>query len=352
MMSAEMKQNSSHTATTSAETVEVDTGAIDIDMDLLKKERQRDISDSTGPTRSHSEKWTGLNDSAKTGTELDGKSNHEGSDHSRSSHRRGRMPRRNSNSSTQSFGSVGSAGSRGSKGSKGSSKRRGVTKRRSWKKPKDKPKRPLSAYNIFFEHTRSRIVEGLPAQGTTEETIASIESIVANSTETRRNRKTHGQISFGNLARTIANQWKTIDKNEGALFDHYASVEMKRYRRDVSSWKKKNKERETLSISSRKELPNFSGRSSTRNAFPQVQAIEKAVRDEMKRLRKKDTYPTSSRKGLPNFSGRSSTRKAIPQAMMIGDKPDGTCPMPLVDPSTSTYSLHNEWSEGAESPTR
>jgi hypothetical protein len=114
-------------------------------------------------------------------------------------------------------------------------------------KNKDKPKRPLSAYNIFFKHTRSRIVEGFSEEGTVEETIQSIEGIVANSTETRRHRKTHGQISFGDLARRIADKWKTIGKNQKALFDHYASLDMKRYRRDVAIWKAK-KEREALAI--------------------------------------------------------------------------------------------------------
>ena len=116
-----------------------------------------------------------------------------------------------------------------------------------FKKQKDKPKRPLSAYNIFFKHTRSRIVEGFSEEGTVEETIQSIEGIVANSTETRRHRKTHGQISFGDLARRIADKWKTIGKNQKTLFDHYASLDMKRYRRDVAIWKAK-KEREALAI--------------------------------------------------------------------------------------------------------
>jgi hypothetical protein len=103
----------------------------------------------------------------------------------------------------------------------------------------NKLERPRSAYNIFFTHIRSRIAEGLPAEGSTEEIIASIEGIVANSTRTRTCRKTHGQISFGDLARTIADKWKNIDKQHRALFDHYAALDMKRYRQGISIWRAK-----------------------------------------------------------------------------------------------------------------
>jgi len=151
-----------------------------------------------------------------------------------------------------SAGSVGSAGSGASSGS-GSRGRR-----RTWRKPKDKPKRPLSGYNIFFKHERSRIVEGREDDPGPQEIVRSIETILSTSRETRRHRKSHGKISFGDLARKIAEKWKTVDKERKKVFEHYAEIDTRRYRKELQIWKDR-KEAQASSSSMHNSVSSLDG---------------------------------------------------------------------------------------------
>lgn len=119
-------------------------------------------------------------------------------------------------------------------------------KKRSWKKPKDKPMRPLSAYNMFFQNQRERIVAGKTDDPTPEEIQQSVVKMLASKTrgpKRRQDRISHGQISFGDLARAIAAKWRAIDPNLKAVYNHYAAQEKVRYKKEVVIWKEK-KERE------------------------------------------------------------------------------------------------------------
>ncbi|GAX25593.1 hypothetical protein FisN_28Hh064 [Fistulifera solaris] len=74
-----------------------------------------------------------------------------------------------------------------------------------WKKPKDMPKRPLSAYNLFFKNQRERLIsEGL---------------------------------GFEVLAKTIAEKWKTLDDDVKAPFLRQAEEEKKVYESAVAKWR-------------------------------------------------------------------------------------------------------------------
>eukprot|EP00529_Nitzschia_sp_RCC80_P017903 CAMPEP_0113507290 /NCGR_PEP_ID=MMETSP0014_2-20120614/36381_1 /TAXON_ID=2857 /ORGANISM="Nitzschia sp." /LENGTH=816 /DNA_ID=CAMNT_0000402879 /DNA_START=176 /DNA_END=2626 /DNA_ORIENTATION=+ /assembly_acc=CAM_ASM_000159 len=114
-----------------------------------------------------------------------------------------------------------------------------TTKKRTWKKPHDKPKRPLSSYNIYFQHQRERLVEEKSGEATPEEVVASVEGILARGKTKRRHRKSHGKISFGDLARSIADSWKTVCPKNKAIFDHYAERDMLRYKRELKVWRDK-----------------------------------------------------------------------------------------------------------------
>ena len=107
--------------------------------------------------------------------------------------------------------------------------------KKSWKKPVGKPKRPLSAYNIFFKEERARLVAEINGSATGGASAAE-EADRQQSEAARSHRKTHG-MGFAGLAQNIAGKWKTLDNASRRPYEKKAAVDKARYVREVAAWK-------------------------------------------------------------------------------------------------------------------
>jgi hypothetical protein len=93
------------------------------------------------------------------------------------------------------------------------------SKKKSKKKPSsDRPKRPLSAYNLFFQSERERILRNAPER------------------PGGRPRRSHGKIGFAPLARAIADRWNSIEGWERRFYDEKAALDKIRYSRELEEW--------------------------------------------------------------------------------------------------------------------
>jgi hypothetical protein len=138
------------------------------------------------------------------------------------------------------------------------------------KKPKNKPKRPLSAYNIFFKDARAKILAEIPDKKGDEDDEEDEESKKEEESGSdadkgikkegdgeeggekkdngkkapgkKRKRVPHGKIGFESLAKIVGQRWKELPPDELEVYKKLAEADMKRYRKEMEAYVQKQRE--------------------------------------------------------------------------------------------------------------
>jgi hypothetical protein len=98
------------------------------------------------------------------------------------------------------------------------------------------PKRPLSAYNMFFKDERGKILSEIPDQ-----------NIARKDRNERHERKSrHGKISFECLAKEIGQRWHSLDPSRFEYYKALASKDMVRYKHEKEKFQELGNETKHL----------------------------------------------------------------------------------------------------------
>lgn len=128
-------------------------------------------------------------------------------------------------------------------------------KRPTKKKPKDKPKRPLSAYNYFFKEEREKILRIVLAEDPTKvENDPESEDYLSEEVIGRL-KKEGGKVSFEEMGKIIGQRWKNIDPDRLAKYSEMASEDTERYKKEMQSY---NGRQEAKMRSEALKPPSFS----------------------------------------------------------------------------------------------
>jgi hypothetical protein len=120
------------------------------------------------------------------------------------------------------------------------------------KRDKNRPKQPLSAYNIFFKDQRAKMLAELqnappPAEPSDGQSNASNDDANGNTKDDTSSRKRpreppHGKIGFETMAKTIAKKWKEIEKEALSKYESMAQDDQKRYKAELAVYLQKKRD--------------------------------------------------------------------------------------------------------------
>lgn len=107
------------------------------------------------------------------------------------------------------------------------------------RKPKDKPKRPLSAYNFFFKETREKIIRAVECEDETRRKEVDPE---LTPEQVVLLRKDNGKISFEQIGKVIGVRWKKVTSEQSVYYNTLAEGDTERYKKDMDTYNLKKEE--------------------------------------------------------------------------------------------------------------
>lgn len=110
------------------------------------------------------------------------------------------------------------------------------------RKPKDKPKRPLSAYNYFFKEERAKISNAICCDDINRQKKIDPD-LTADLIE--KLKKGNGRVSFEELGKLIGLRWKDInsDPERASYYASLAEADKGRYKIDMEAYNKMKKQK-------------------------------------------------------------------------------------------------------------
>ncbi len=181
------------------------------------------------------------------------------------------------------------------------------------KKDKNKPKRPLSAYNLFFKDEREKILQQIPKESEIE--------VDEKITWPGKKRPPHGKISFEELARTIGARWQSLDKESKLHYKKKADEDLERYATEMKIYDKRSKQqfKSPPSDDELQEDDTKRPREDTK-VTPSSDSKRKKTRRPSKDLKEGDSSPTKNME-LMNSAMQDSISKMmsmnVPGSYMI-----------------------------------